>query len=225
MDQQQLLATLIQLSDEQQNRIAELLTRLEGQAQTLTRASQQAEHAASEIERGGQKIALTLQAAVREGVETALHAATLTTVSQRAERAFKEAGQPLLHTLAGVTKAAEETEERLQRAVKTFRWKWGAIAGGAALAAVVAVTLGVWLTASLLVSWRSAELEQLNAEIAQRKARLEELDRRGGKIEFEDCDGRLCVHAAKNQGKDYKNWIGPWYSKKDGSPLVIPKGY
>ena len=157
-------------------------------------------------------------------METALHA-TLTTVSQRAERAFEEAGRPLLHTLAGVTKAAEETEERLQRAVKTFQWKWGAIAGGAALAAVVAVTLGVWLAASTLVSWRSAELEQLNAEIAQRKARLEELDRRGGKIELTDCDGRLCVHAAKNQGKDHKNWTGPWYSKKDGSPLVIIKGY
>ena len=224
MDQQQLLATLIQLSDEQQNRIAELLNRLEGQAQTLTRASQQAAQAANALDRSGQKTALTLQAAVREGVETALHA-TLTTVSQRAERAFEEAGRPLLHTLAGVTKAAEETEERLQRAVKTFQWKWGAIAGGAALAAVVAVTLGVWLTASLMVSWRSAELEQLNAEIAQRKARLEELDRLGGKIEFEDCDGRLCIHAAKNQGKDYKNWTGPWYSKKDGSPLVIPRGY
>ena len=224
MDQQQLLATLIQLSDEQQSRIAELLTRLEGQTRTLTRASQQAEHAASAIDRNGQKTALHLQAAVREGVETALHA-TLTTVSQRAERAFEDAGQPLLHTLAGVTKAAEETEDRLQRAVKTFRWKWGAIAGGAALAAVVAVTLGVWLAVSTLVSWRSAELEQLNAEIAQRKARLEELDRRGGKIELEDCDGRLCVHASTNQGKDHKNWIGPWYSKKDGSPLVIPRGY
>ena len=47
MDQQQLLATLIQLSDEQQQRIAELLNRLEGQAQTLTRASQQAAWAAS----------------------------------------------------------------------------------------------------------------------------------------------------------------------------------
>ena len=157
-------------------------------------------------------------------METALHA-TLTTVSQRAERAFEEAGRPLLHSLAGVTKAAEETEERLQRAVKTFQWKWGAIAGGTALVAVVAVILGVWLTTSLLMSWRSAELEQLNAEIAQRKARLEELDRRGGKIELTDCDGRLCVHAAKNQGKDHKNWTGPWYSKKDGSPLVIIKGY
>ena len=224
MDPQQLLATLIQLSDEQQSRIAELLDRLEGQARTLTTASQRAAQAANALDRGGQKTALHLQAAVREGVETALHA-TLTTVSQRAERAFEDAGRPLLHTLAGVTQAAEETEERLRRAVKTFRWKWGASAGGAALAAVVAVTLGVWLTASLLVSWRSAELEQLDAEIAQRKARLEELDRRGGKIEFEDCDGRLCVHASTDQGKDYKNWIGPWYSKKDGSPLVIPRGY
>jgi hypothetical protein len=223
MDQQQLLATLIQLSDEQQNRIAELLTQLEGQAQTLTRASQQAAQAANALDRGGQKTALTLQAAVREGVETALHA-TLTTVSQRAERAFEEAGRPLLHTLAGVTKAAEETEERLQRAVKTFRWKWGAIAGGAALAAVVTIILGVWLMATFMVSWQSAELERLNAEIAQRKARLEELDRRGGKIELTDCDGRLCAYASTNQGENYKDWKAPW-SGRDNLPLVILRGY
>ena len=223
MDQQQLLATLIQLSDEQQHRIAELLNRLERQTQTLTRASQQVEQAASALDRNGQKTALHLQAAVREGVETALHA-TLATVSQRAGRAFEDAGRPLLHTLAGVTKAAEETEERLQRAVKTFRWKWGAIAGGAALAAVVAVILGVWLMASLMVSWRSAELEQLNAEIAQRQARLEELDRRGGKIELTDCGGRLCAYAASDQGGYNKDWRPPWKAK-DGSPLVILKEY
>ncbi len=223
MDQQQLLATLIQLSDEQQHRIAELLSRLEQQAQTLARASQQAEHAASALERGGQKTALHLQAAVRESVETALHA-TLTTVSQRAERAFEEAGRPLLHTLAGVTKAAEETEERLQRTVKTFQWKWGAIVGGTALAAVVAVTLGVWLAVSTLVSWRSVELEQLNAEIAQREARLEALDRRGGKIELTDCGGRLCAYASTNQGENYKDWKAPW-SGRDDLPLVILRGY
>ena len=223
MDPQQLLATLIQLSDEQQHRITELLSRLEGQAQTLARASQQAAQAANALDRSGQKTALTLQAAVREGVETALHA-TLTTVSQRAERAFEDAGRPLLHTLAGVTKAAEETEERLRRAVQTFRWKWGAIAGGAALATVVAVTLGVWLAVSTLVSWRSAELEQLNAEIAQRKARLEELDRRGGKIELTDCGGRLCAYASTNQGKGYKDWKAPW-SGRDDLPLVILRGY
>jgi hypothetical protein len=223
MDQQQLLATLIQLSDEQQHRIAELLSRLEGQTRTLTTASQRAAQAASAIDRSGQKTALHLQAAVREGVETALHA-TLTTVSQRAERAFEEAGQPLLHTLAGVTKAAEETEERLQRAVKTFQWKWGAIAGGAALAAVVAVILGVWLTASLMVSWQSAELERLNAEIAQSEVRLKELTKRGGKIELTDCGGRLCVYAASNQGGYNKEWRPPWKAR-DGSPLVILKGY
>ena len=146
------------------------------------------------------------------------------TVSQRAERAFKDAGQPLLHSLAGVTKAAEETEERLQRAVKTFQWKWGAIAGGAALTAVVAVILGVWLTASLLVSWQSAELERLNTEIAQSKARLEELNKRGGKIELTDCGGRLCAYASTNQGENYKDWKAPW-SGREGLPLVILRGY
>ena len=223
MDQQQLLATLIQLSDEQQRRIAELLERLEGQARTLTTASQRAAQAANALDHSGQKTALHLQAAVRESVETALHD-TLTTLSQRAGRAFENAGQPLLHTLAGVTQAAKETEDRLQRAVKTFGWRWGAIAGGAALAAVVAVILGVWLTASLLVSWRSAELEQLDAEIAQRKARLEELDRRGGKIELTDCGGRLCAYASTNQGKGSKDWKTPW-SGREGLPLVILRGY
>ena len=223
MDQQQLLATLIQLSDEQQQRIAELLNQLEGQTRTLTTASQRAAQAANALDHSGQKTALHLQAAVRESVETALHD-TLTTLSQRAGRAFENAGQPLLHTLAGVTQAAKETEDRLQRAVKTFGWKWGAIAGGAALAAVVAVILGVWLTASLLVSWRSAELEQLDAEIAQRKARLEELDRRGGKIELTDCGGRLCAYASTNQGKGSKDWKTPW-SGREGLPLVILRGY
>ncbi|MER2626479.1 MAG: hypothetical protein ABTS22_21410 [Accumulibacter sp.] len=223
MDQQQLLATLIQLSDEQQQRIAELLNRLEQQTRTLTTASQRAAQAANALDHNGQKTALHLQAAVRESVETALHA-TLTTVSQRAERAFEEAGQPLLHTLAEVTKSADAIEHRLQRAVETFRWKWGAIAGGAALAAVVAVILGVWLMATFMVSWRSAELEQLNAEIAQRKARLEELDRRGGKIELTDCGGRLCAYASTNQGEGYKDWKAPW-SGRDDLPLVILRGY
>ena len=126
--------------------------------------------------------------------------------------------------MAGITKAAEETENRLQRAVKTFQWKWGAIAGGAALAAVVAVILGVWLTASLLVSWRSAELERLNAEIAQSEARLKELTQRGGKIELTDCGGRLCAYASTNQGENYKDWKALW-SGREGLPLVILRGY
>ncbi len=223
MDPQQLFATLIQLSDEQQKRIAELLNRLEQQTRTLTTASQRATQAANALDHNGQKTALHLQAAVRQSVETTLHD-TLTTLSQRAEGAFQDAGRPLLHTLVRVTKAAEETEERLQRAVKTFRWQWGAIAGGAALAAVVIVILGVWLAVSTLVSWRSAELEQLNMEIAQSEARLAELNRRGGKIELTDCGGRLCAYASTNQGKGYTDWKAPW-SGRDDLPLVILRGY
>ena len=223
MDPQQLLATLIQLSDEQQQRIAELLNRLEQQTRTLTTASQRAAQAANALDHNGQKTALHLQAAVQQSVETTLHD-TLTTLSQRAEGTFQEAGRPLLHTLARVTKSAEETEERLQRVVKSFRWQWGAIAGGAALAAVVVVILGVWLAVSTLVSWRSAELEQLNTAIAQSEARLAELNRRGGKIELTDCGGRLCAYASTNQGKGYKDWKAPW-SGRDDLPLVILRGY
>ena len=223
MDPQQLLATLIQLSDEQQQRIAELLNRLEQQTRTLTTASQRAAQAANTLDHNGQKTALHLQAAVRESVETTLHD-TLTTLSQRAEGAFQEAGQPLLHTLARVTKSAEEIESRLQRAVETFRWQWGLIAGGAALDAVVVVILGVWLTVSTLISWRSAELERLDAEIAQRQARLEALNRRGGKIELIDCGGRLCAYASTNQGEGYTDWKTPW-TGKNGLPVVILRGY
>ena len=223
MDPQQLLATLIQLSEEQQHRIAELLDRLEQQTRTLTTASQRAAQAANAIDHNGQKTALHLQAAVRESIETTLHD-TLTTLSQRAEGAFEDAGQPLLHTLAEVTKSVEAIEYRLQHAVETFRWKWGAIAGGAALAAVLILLFGAWLAASTLISWRSAELEQLNAEIAERKARLEELDRRGGKIELTDCGGRLCAYASTNQGKGHKDWKTPW-SGRDDLPLVILRGY
>jgi len=223
MDPQQLLASLIQLSDEQQRRIAELLERLEGQTRTLTTASQRAAQAANALDHSGQKTALHLQAAVRESVETTLHD-TLTTLSQRAERTFKDAGQPLLRTLAEVARSADAIEHRLQRAVKTFQWKWGAIAGGAALVAVLILIFGAWLAASTLVSWRSAELERLEAEIAQSKTRLEELNRRGGKIELTDCGGRLCAYASTNQGKGQKDWKAPW-SGRDDLPLVILRGY
>jgi len=84
MDPQQLLATLIQLSDEQQQRIAELLNRLEQQTRTLTTASQRAAQAANALDHNGQKTVLHLQAAVQQSVETTLHD-TLTTLSQRAE--------------------------------------------------------------------------------------------------------------------------------------------
>ena len=223
MDPQQLLATLIQLSDEQQQRIAELLNQLEQQTRTLTTASQRAAQAANALDHNGQKTALHLQVAVQQSVETTLYD-TLTTLSRRAEGAFQEAGQPLLYTLAEVAKSAEATEHRLQRAVKTFRWQWGAIAGGTALAAVVVVILGVWLAVSTLVSWRSTELERLNMAIAQSEARLAELNRRGGKIELIDCGGRLCAYASTNQGKGYTDWKTPW-TGKNGLPVVILRGY
>jgi hypothetical protein len=86
MDPQQLLATLIQLSDEQQHRIAELLNRLEQQTRTLTTASQRAAQAANALDHNGQKTALHLQAAVQESVETTLHDTSPPCPNARKER-------------------------------------------------------------------------------------------------------------------------------------------
>ncbi len=44
------------------------------------------------------------------------------------------------------------------------------------------------------------------------------------RIKLAECDGRLCVHAASDQGGYHKNWQAPWRAK-DGSPLVILRGY
>ena len=106
---------------------------------------------------------------------------TLTTLSQRAEGAFQDAGRPLLRTLARVTKSAEIIETACNTpwrpsdgngAPSLVAWRWPPWWSS---------SLG-WLAISTLVSWRSAELEQLNMEIAQSEARLAELNRRGGKI-------------------------------------------
>ena len=60
---------LIQLSDEQQQRIAELLNRLEQQTRTLTTASQRPPEAANAPTTTAET-ALHLQAAVQQSVET-----------------------------------------------------------------------------------------------------------------------------------------------------------
>jgi hypothetical protein len=48
-------------------------------------------------------------------------------------------------------------------------------------------------------------------------------EKRGARIKLSTCDGRLCIEASPNQGKN-KNELGPWKSE-NGKLMVIPKGY
>lgn len=219
MEPQKLLAALIQLSQEQQKTLGDLLNQIKRQTQNLSGAGQQAQRAASEIERAAQHASTQLQAAVREGIQLAL-LETLEAASRRAESVFDEASRPLLGKLAGAAQSAEVVEARLNRAARSFGWKWELMASGVAAVAVASIFIGAWSA----VWWERSEVEHLRAEKAQMEERLEVLAKRGGKIELTDCGGRLCAYASTNQGNGYKDWKAPW-SGRDGLPLVILRGY
>jgi hypothetical protein len=73
------------------------------------------------------------------------------------------------------------------------------------------------------------EKAQLRLEKAELEASIVDLHKRGAKIKIATCDGRLCIEANTNQGKDANGnpWpMGSWRTT-DGRdvPLVIPRGY
>lgn len=220
MEPQKLLAALIQLSQEQQKTFGDLLDQIKRQTQNLSGAGQQAQRAASEIERAAQHASIQLQAAVREGIQLAL-LETLEAASRRAESVFDEASRRLLGKLASAAQSAEAVEARLNRAVRSFGWKWGLMASGIAAVAVASIFIGAWSA----VWWERSEVERLQAEKAQMEEGLEVLAKRGGKIRLIDCAGRLCAYASTDQGENFKNWRETPWKAKDGSPLVILKGY
>lgn len=95
------------------------------------------------------------------------------------------------------------------------------VTGGCTVAGIVALSLLGWSA----IWWQRNEIMRLNEDIAQLKQQAAELEKRNARIKLAECDGRLCAYAASNQGGNYKsNWQAPWYAK-DGSPLVILKGY
>jgi hypothetical protein len=70
------------------------------------------------------------------------------------------------------------------------------------------------------------EVERLRSEKAQLEKNIANLTKRGGKIKFNTCGGRLCVEASSNQGETAPKWEGAaWHNEQNGAALVIPRGY
>jgi cell division protein FtsB len=74
-----------------------------------------------------------------------------------------------------------------------------------------------------------AEFDALRSEKAELEASIADLNKRGAKIKINTCDGRICIEASTNQGKDAAGNpapMGSWLTT-DGRkvPLVIPRGY
>ena len=140
--------------------------------------------------------------------------------SHTTTKVLETASRPLLEKVTRVTQAAEKLEERLNGILRKLGWKWAMTAGGCTAIGIVALSLLGWGS----ISWQRNEIARLKEDIAQLKQQAAELEKRKPRIKLEDCDGRLCVYAATDQGGYNKEWRPPW-TAKDGSPLVILKGY
>jgi hypothetical protein len=75
----------------------------------------------------------------------------------------------------------------------------------------------------------SAKVEELRAQIAQERVTVAELDKRGGRVHWDTCGGRLCFEASSNQGTEgdgaaFRKDAG-WITVNGKVPLVVPRGY
>lgn len=217
--EKQLLGALLDMTAEQQQAAAAVLSKLERQAQALDAVIQRAHRAAGEMEQAARKAVPTLQQVVKEAVNQSL-AKNLGDAAHTATQALETASRPLLGKVERVTQAAEKLDERLNGILKKLGWKWAMVAGGCTVAGIVALSVLGWGA----IWWQRGEITRLNQDIAQLRQQAAELEKRKARIKLEDCDGRLCVHVATDQGGYNKSWQAPWYAK-DGSPLVILKGY
>lgn len=100
--EKQLLGALLDMTAEQQQAVAAVLSKLERQAQALDAVIQRAHRAADEMEQAARKAAPTLQQTVKEGVDQSL-AKHLGDAAHAATKALETASRPLLGKVERVT--------------------------------------------------------------------------------------------------------------------------
>lgn len=215
MDDAQQLFNLMALAEDQQKAAQAALDGLAAERAALAQERAALEQAAASIRRAASDTAQELQEAVGEAVGRSLAGA-----SETAANALSAATGPIVGQLSGAVQAADEAGDKLHRAATAFGWRWVAMAAAAAAGGIVAVVLAAWLT----VWWQRHQVNSLAeqkaalaADVAQMRANVATLAKKGGRIVMADCDGRLCIEV---NSKD-----GHWTNTKTGATLVIPKGY
>lgn len=126
---------------------------------------------------------------------------SLAGASETAVAAFSKAAEPFTQKVEAVADKADKAADRVNSAA---RWI-GAKAVAVAVGCIIVVGLAAWGLVALerhQVSDLSAEAAQLREQIAQERATVAELDKRGGKAKLNWCGPgrRLCVHVDTKAG-------------------------
>lgn len=159
-----------------------------------------------------------------KGTAGTLQKATGDAAARAVGESIGEAPKTAVAALNQAVVALDEAAGQVRSAGAWLTFKAAASVAGVGLVMVLAMYgLGRFMLPS------EADIQRLRAEKADLEASIADLNKRGAKIKFNDCDGRLCIEASSNQGKDAKGNptpMGAWRTT-DGRDvaLVIPRGY
>lgn len=112
-------------------------------------------------------------------------------VAQEAQAAVKASVDPIIQSLSGVVAAANQAEEKLNRATANFDKRWLMLAG----ASVAGLLFALLITVHAAVWWERSELENLSAKKAAMEENIARLDQLKGHIKLFTCgeNKRPCV--------------------------------
>ena len=172
MDKQDMLGVLLSITEQQQKAITEAVEELKKQTASLN------------------GVAPDLQKAVQAAIVASL-ARSMGDVAQGAQTAVKASIDPVLQSLSGVVKAANQAEAKLNSAVSAFGKRWLMLAGVSTASAFFALLMTVYAA----VWWERSELENLKAEKATLQENIARLDKLKGHIKLSTCgeNNRPCV--------------------------------
>ena len=177
---EQALFGLMAVAQEQQQAAAAQLAALEQQQAQLTATIEQARRVVEVMSNAGTASAGLIERATKKAVDKAVTEA-LAGVSKVARDSLAGAVVPALSAIKGAAGRAQEAEKSLRDAVGWVGWKWAGICGAASAGLLVVVwSLAVFMTPS-------------GSEMAELRANITNLERRGGKIKLSTCEKRLCA--------------------------------
>ena len=141
-------------------------------------------------------------AALGQGTRQAVHLAVAEGFAGAADHgvaAVREATQPLLGELAGVTAGAERAEAALRRVVSWASWRLL----GWIMALMVALVLLGWLTGNAVVWWDTGTVNKLQDKITELRANHDAWVRAGMLDKITRCNpgNRPCVAVDESAGK------------------------
>lgn len=226
MDTQQQLFGLMAVAEEQQKAVKAAIEGLSAERAALSRERAALAQVAGDTRKAAADAVPAIRKAIDDAVDTAV-SESLEGASDVAAKALGEAIKPVVGSLSGVVRAALDAESALKNAGRWFAWKWVAVAAGG--------LAGVCLVAYAALWWQLHEVgnlrEQkaaLTKEVTQMAANVAELKKRGGRVRWSTCDGRLCFEVSSNQGRNAAGNpvpLGGWTVDNGKVPLVIPRGY